>query len=169
MNRSTANVQERQLVQVNQGEPLGFAGVRGVLKVDARQTDGRFVAAVFPEIPPGVLAAPLHRHHNEDEYTYVLEGRLGVQLGAEVITASAGAWVLKPRGQWHTFWNATDAPCRTIEIVSPAGFEQYFDDLAHAVGDVSELMRLNQLYAIDMDLDSVPALCRQFGLTFPQL
>ena len=168
MNRSTASV-EQQVVQANQGETVGFAGVMGLLKIDEPETQGRFVAAVFPEIPPRTLVAPLHRHHNEDEYTCVLEGSLGVQLGDEVITADAGTWVLKPRGQWHTFWNAADVPCRTVEIVSPAGFHRYFRELAAVGGDMTQLTRLNERYAIDMDFDSIPALCQRFGLRFPQL
>jgi mannose-6-phosphate isomerase-like protein (cupin superfamily) len=168
VNRSAASAWQRQVVQENQGETLDFAGVTAVLKIDAAATEGRFVAAVFQAIPPRVLAAPLHRHHNEDEYTCVLEGSLGVQLGDEVITVGARSWVLKPRGQWHTFWNAADVPCRTLEIVSPAGFEQYFRDLA-TVRDVVQLKRLNERYAVDMDFDSVAALCQRFGLRSPQL
>jgi mannose-6-phosphate isomerase-like protein (cupin superfamily) len=172
MNTSTdidPHVAPRKIVQVDEGEILGFAGVMGLLKIDGLDTQGRFAAAVFPEIPPRVLAAPLHRHHNEDEYTYVLAGSLGVQLGDEMITAPAATWVLKPRGQWHTFWNAADVPCRTLEIVSPAGFQQYFRDLAMIGGDMAQLARLNHRYAIDMDFDSIPALCERFGLRFPQV
>ena len=169
MNRAAASIEQRQLVQVNEGDPLGFAGVMGVLKIDGPDTQGRFAAAVFPDIPPRVLAAPLHCHYNEDEYTCVLEGSLGVQLGDEMITAHAGTWVLKPRGQWHTFWNPADVPCRTVEIVSPAGFQQYFRDLAEVGGDMAQLVGLNKRYAIDMDFDSIPALCQRFGLRFPQL
>jgi mannose-6-phosphate isomerase-like protein (cupin superfamily) len=168
VNTSTKSVEQQQILQVNEGETLGFAGVMGLLKIDGPDTQGRFAAAVFPEIPPRVLAAPLHRHHREDEYTYVLEGSLGVQLGDSAITADAGSWVLKPRGQWHTFWNAADVPCRTVEIVSPAGFQQYFRDLAALGGNMAQLARLNERYAIDMDFDSIPALCQRFGLRFPQ-
>jgi mannose-6-phosphate isomerase-like protein (cupin superfamily) len=168
MNRSTPIAEQRQLVQMREGEPLGFAGVVGLLKIDGPDTQGRFAAAAFPEIPPRVLAAPLHRHHHEDEYTCVLDGALGVQLGDSAIVAEAGSWVLKPRGQWHTFWNAADVPCRTIEIVSPAGFQQYFRDLAIVGGDMAQLTQLNARYAIDMDFDSIPALCQRFGLSFPQ-
>ena len=32
------------------------------------------------------------------------------------------------------FWNAGDGPCRILEIISPAGFEHYFDELAAGVG-----------------------------------
>jgi mannose-6-phosphate isomerase-like protein (cupin superfamily) len=168
VNKSTAGVVEAQVIKVNDGETLGFAGVIGLLKVDGPDTQGRFAAVVFPEIPPRVLAAPLHRHHNEDEYTYVLDGSLGVQLGEEMVIAEAGTWVLKPRGQWHTFWNAADQPCRTVEIVSPSGFQQYFRDLADIGGDMAQLTRLNERYAIDMDFGSIPALCERFELIFPQ-
>lgn len=62
-----------------------------------------------------------------------------------MITAQAGTWVLKPRGQWHTFWNAADEPCRTVEIVSPSGFQQYFRDLAEIGGDMAQLARLKSV------------------------
>lgn len=150
------------------GEPLGFAGIVGRLKIGATDTGGRFAVAHFPEIPAHMLAAPLHRHRNEDEYSYVLDGTLSVQLGDQVVAVSPGTWVLKPRGQWHTFWNACDGPCRTIEIVSPAGFEAYFTEVAALGADLGQLARLNAKYAIDMQLESVPALCARHRLRFPQ-
>jgi quercetin dioxygenase-like cupin family protein len=149
------------------GDPLGFAGVVGRLKIHAADTDGRFAVAYFPGIPPHTLGAPLHRHHKEDEYSHVIEGTLSVQLGDEVVTASAGTWVLKPRGQWHTFWNATDLPCRSIEIVSPAGFERYFGEVAAAGGDLERLAHVNGKYSLDMQLESVQRLCARYGLRFP--
>jgi mannose-6-phosphate isomerase-like protein (cupin superfamily) len=166
MNRSTAAV-EQQVIVRNAGEMLGFAGVMGLLKIDGPDTQGRFAAVVFPEILPRVLAAPLHRHRHEDEYTYVLEGSLGIQLGDSAITAGAGSWVVTPRGQWHTFWNNADVPCRTIEIVSPAGFQQYFRDLAGSEGDLSQIARLNERYGIEMDFDSIATLCERYRLRFP--
>jgi uncharacterized cupin superfamily protein len=72
----------------------------------------------------------VHTHANEDEYTYVLEGRVGLQLGDEVIEAGPGDLVFKPRGVAHAFWNAGDEPARMLEIISPAGFENYFRELA---------------------------------------
>ena len=61
-------------------------------------------------MPPRALAAPLHRHMREDEYSFVLEGRMGALLGDEVVEAGPGDLVFKPRDQWHTFWNAGDEP-----------------------------------------------------------
>jgi hypothetical protein len=39
----------------------------------------------------------------------------------------------KPRGQMHTFWNPADRPARVLEIIAPAGFEDYFVDLAEII------------------------------------
>jgi mannose-6-phosphate isomerase-like protein (cupin superfamily) len=118
---------------------------------------------------PRALAAPLHYHHNEDEYSYVLTGTLGALLGDEVATAAPGTWVYKPRHQWHTFWNAGDTPCEIIEVISPAGFENYFREVAAAWGDVSKFAEISRKYALDIDLESVPELCQRFGLTFPRI
>ena len=54
---------------------------------------------------------------------------MGALLGDDVVEAGPGDLVFKPRDQWHTFWNAGDEPCRILEIISPAGFEQFFREL----------------------------------------
>lgn len=149
-------------------EAFDFGGLGVEWKIDARATGGRFSIVHHP-LAPRALAAPLHRHHREDEYSCVLEGSLGALLGDEVVTAGPGAWVFKPRGQWHTFWNAGDAPCRIIEVISPGGFEEYFREVAAAWGDLGAFSRINAKYALDMDFGSVASLCERFGLTFPSL
>jgi mannose-6-phosphate isomerase-like protein (cupin superfamily) len=149
-------------------ESFDFGGLGVQWKIDAGETGRRFSVVHHP-IAPRALAAPLHRHRNEDEYSYVLEGTLGALLGDEVVTAGAGTWVHKPRGQWHTFWNAGDTECRIIEVISPGGFEDYFREVAEAWGDMEAFGRINAKYDLDMDFESVPALCERFGLTFPDL
>ena len=131
-------------------------------------TDARF-AVVHHPMASYALAAPLHRHHNEDEYSYVIRGTLGALLGEEVVTAEAGTWVSKPRGQWHSFWNAGDTLCEIIEVISPAGFENYFREVAASWGDLKRFQEINEKYSLDMNFDSVPRLCERFGLTFPSL
>ena len=81
-------------------------------------------------IPPRSLAAPVHTHTHEDEYSFVLSGRMGVQIGDEVGEAGPGELVAKTRGIPHAFWNSGDEPARLLELISPAGFETYFEELA---------------------------------------
>lgn len=150
------------------GEAFDFGGLGVNWKIDAADTDKRFSVVHHP-IAPRALAAPLHYHHNEDEYSYVLQGTLGALLGDEVVTAGPGTWVFKPREQWHTFWSAGDTECHIIEVISPGGFENYFREVAAAWGDLEKFAEINKKYELDMDFDSVPDLCKRFGLTFPEL
>jgi len=149
-------------------ERAEFGGLGIVWKIDGAHTGDNFSVVHHP-LAPRILAAPLHRHTREDEYSYVITGTLGALLGDEVVTAGPGTWVFKPRNQWHTFWNAGDTPCEIIEIISPAGFEDFFRDLAKvwASGDLSSLGELSQRAGLDMDPASVPGLCARFGVTHP--
>jgi mannose-6-phosphate isomerase-like protein (cupin superfamily) len=52
--------------------------------IDGQRTGGAFSLVEHP-LPARALGAPLHTHRNEDEYSYVLEGRVGVQLGPDVL------------------------------------------------------------------------------------
>jgi quercetin dioxygenase-like cupin family protein len=139
------------------------------------EESGGSVSLVEHPIPARTLVAPLHRHSREDEYSYVLEGRMGAQLGEDVVFAERGDLVFKPRDQWHTFWNAGDEPCRILEIISPAGFEHFFDELgaqmaamnASNPGVVLGGSDLPVRYGIEFQPDSVPRLCQQHGLVFP--
>jgi quercetin dioxygenase-like cupin family protein len=144
---------------------LGSIGVRFML--DGAET-GERVSVVEHPMSPRALAAPLHRHTREDEYSYVTEGKVGALLGDEVVIAGPGDFVFKPRGQWHTFWNAGDEPARIIEIISPAGFERFFAELSDLGGaveaDPQALAELSARYELEMDPSSVPGLLERFGL-----
>lgn len=146
--------------------PLARLGT--IHKVAAEITRGQ-VAIVEHTLPPRALAAPLHRHTREDELSIVLEGRIGALLGGHHVEAGAGAYVWKPRDEWHTFWNAGDTPCEIIELIAPPGFENFFREVAAAWGDMNAFAAINEKYALDMRFDSVPGLCERFGLTFPSL
>jgi mannose-6-phosphate isomerase-like protein (cupin superfamily) len=147
---------------------LGSIGVR--FMIDGEEAEDRFSLVEHP-MGPRALAAPLHRHNREDEYSYVLEGRLGALLGDEVVYGEPGDLVFKPREQWHTFWNAGDEPARILEIISPAGFERFFAELVDLGGSLQaeqqELVELCGRYELEMDPDSVPGLLERFDLRFP--
>jgi mannose-6-phosphate isomerase-like protein (cupin superfamily) len=147
---------------------LGSIGVRFML--DGARSGGGFSLVEHP-MSARALAAPLHRHTREDEYSYVVEGRMGALLGDDVLEAGPGDLVMKPRGEWHTFWNAGDVPCRILEIISPAGFEQFFSELVDLGGVANTppqtLGALCERFGLEMDPGSVPELVQRFGLLFP--
>jgi mannose-6-phosphate isomerase-like protein (cupin superfamily) len=144
---------------------LGSIGVR--FMIDGPEAGERFALVEHP-MSPRALAAPMHLHTREDEYSFVLRGRMGALLGDEVVEAGPGDLVFKPRNQWHTFWNAGDEPCRILEIISPAGFEGFFRELVDMGGvtqaDPEEFVRLRQRYGLEMRPDSVPELLQRLGL-----
>jgi mannose-6-phosphate isomerase-like protein (cupin superfamily) len=144
---------------------LGSIGVR--FMIDGAVTDGGFSLVEHP-MSARALAAPLHRHLREDEYSYVIEGRMGALLGDEVLEAGPGDLVHKPRGEWHTFWNAGDEPCRILEIIAPAGFERFFAELVDlggvAAADPAAMGELCARYDLEMQPDTVPGLLDRFGL-----
>jgi mannose-6-phosphate isomerase-like protein (cupin superfamily) len=147
---------------------LGSIGVRFMIK--GSDVGQRFSLVEHP-MPPRALAAPLHRHTCEDEYSWVIEGRVGALLGEEVVVAGPGELIFKPRGQWHTFWNAGDEPARILEIISPGGFEQFFAELDELGGGTQVrpevFAELCARYQLEMDPGSVPELLERFGLRFP--
>ena len=148
---------------------LGSIGVR--FMIDGRGAGERFSLVEHP-MSPRALAAPLHLHTREDEYSFVLEGRMGAKLGDDVVYAEAGDFVFKPRDQWHTFWNPDDAPCRILEIIAPGGFEHFFDEFASGMAgefDIEQLAELGARYGHHFKPETLPELCAEHGLTHPML
>ena len=100
-----------------------------------------------------------------------MEGRVGALLGDQVVVGSPGDLIFKPRNQWHTFWNAGHERARLLEIISPAGFEQYFAELVALGGSTkaerATLAALAQRYGLEVDAASIPELTTRFGLRFP--
>jgi quercetin dioxygenase-like cupin family protein len=131
-------------------------------------TEGEGFSLVEHPLPPRALGAPRHTHAYEDEYSYVLEGRVGVELGGEVVEAAPGELVLKPRGIPHAFWNAGDEHARLLEIISPAGFERYFREAAPLLAgpepDTAAVSALAARYGLELDFASVPELAERHGL-----
>jgi mannose-6-phosphate isomerase-like protein (cupin superfamily) len=149
---------------------LGAIGARFIMAADP--SHGRFSLVEHPIIPRG-LAPALHLHTREDEYSFVLQGRWGFQLGSEVVYAEAGDLVFKPRNVWHTFWNATEKPARLLEIISPAGFEQFFVELAalreSEPEDLEAVAALHARYGVEVDPGSVARLVAEHGLVAPRV
>jgi quercetin dioxygenase-like cupin family protein len=155
-------------LSATEGERADFPrlGTRFIVRSD--QTDGRF-ALIEHTIPPRALAAPVHTHQNEDEYSYVLAGRMGAMVGDEVVEAGPGELVNKPRGIPHAFWNAGDDEVRLLELISPGGFDRYFDDMAPILAaggapDFEALAAVQARYGLTMDRESIGPLTERFGL-----
>ena len=161
----------QHLVTADDGQSADFPALRNRFVLPADASEGRF-ALVEHRIPPRALAAPTHSHQHEDEYSFVLAGRVGAEVGDKTVEAGPGELIVKPRGIPHAFWNAGDEEARLLEIVSPAGFERYFAEAAPLLSgsgppDREAMAALQGRYGLEMDFDSVGRLCDRHGLERP--
>lgn len=169
--RQAATVRDKMTVRVmgpTGGDTFGaVTAVRDRFMIDGHVSGGGF-SLVEHLMPPRALAAPLHRHSREDEYSYVLEGRVGAFFEDEEVFGNVGDLIFKPRGEWHTFWNAGDAPARILEIISPGGFEQAFREM-HALGealDPASMAEIAERYGVEVDFERTGPIIERHGLTF---
>lgn len=156
-------------IEPGEGESAWLAGYWADFKISGEETGGAF-SVLEHRVDPGLLVVP-HMHTREDEFSFVLEGRIGARVGDRIIEAGAGSYVFKPRGSPHTFWNAWPEPARFVEIIAPPGFERFFADAAphfDAEGgpDFAALTELADRYGTKADWwDWVPELVA----TYPAL
>ena len=168
MTMSTENGSRMQVLGPNDGQILGSPdGVRDRFLIDATASDGRF-SLVEELLAPRSIAAPVHRHSREDEFTFVLEGHVGLLLGDDEVFGEVGDLVSMPRDQWHTFWNASDSPARVLMIISPGGLEELFRALGLMTSepDPETMAALAADYGCDVDFERTGPLMERHGLTF---
>jgi quercetin dioxygenase-like cupin family protein len=129
-------------------------GVTDRFQIEAQESGGHF-ALIEHRMATRALAAPLHLHTREDEYSYVLEGRVGALLGEQEFFGQAGDLIFKPRGQWHTFWNAGDAPARIFTLGAMPSFP-----------DPEALAALAAEYGGQVDFERTLPIIERHGLVF---
>ena len=95
--------------------------------ITSDDTDGRF-SSQSAVLDPHRLVFP-HSHEREDEFTFVHRGRIGGLVGEEETEVEEGGILFKPRGLVHALWNPTDEPAIVVELISPAGFEHFFEEM----------------------------------------
>ena len=125
-------------------------------------------------LPPGMMIPP-HTHTREDECNFVLEGELTCDVGGEIVVAPAGSYVLKPRNVPHALCNTSTEPVRVMEILTPGGFEGYFDEYEQiaskfASGEIDEEERrrsraeLGERYGVTWHDERIPEARARFGI-----
>lgn len=150
--------------------PARSIGAIGVaFRLSGEHTGGQ-VAVVEHPFPVGALVPP-HVHTREDEFSIVTAGRIGFRSGADEVVLEAGGYIVKPRGELHTMWNAGDVEARMIEVITPAGFERFFQELADLVesgaAGPETLAPLAAEYGLFLDPTWVPELMEKYGLDSP--
>jgi mannose-6-phosphate isomerase-like protein (cupin superfamily) len=107
--------------------PVYVLGAEVTIKIPSSDTAGRFT--VFEGCTPPLHGPPLHRHGEQDEWWYILEGEFRFVVDDEEIHARTGDTVFAPRGSRHTFQNIGATPGRTLATVVPGGLDLFFREL----------------------------------------
>lgn len=154
-----------RMIRAGEGEILGSPlGCRDRFLIESKDWGGN-LAVVEHLLAPRAIATPVHRHTKEDEFSLILEGRVWFVADDEEHIAEVGDLVLKPRGEWHTFFNASDAPARLLELISPGGLEEAFRIIDTASADF-DLGPVIAHYGCESDYEATTPLIEKYGLTF---
>jgi quercetin dioxygenase-like cupin family protein len=140
----------------DEADTVHLLGGAITIRLRSGQTDGR-AGMVDQIIPAGFPGPALHVHPDFEETFYVLEGALTFRTGDEVHAGGPGTVAHIPRGVPHTFANPGSAPAHVLVIVTPAGFEAYFEALADEIAEHSGFPPADELVALGIRHGSVPA------------
>ena len=135
-----------KIVSPGEGRTLAVAGGRYTIKASAEDTGGAY-ALIEMFLPPD-SGPPPHLHAREEESFYILEGSVLFQVGADTITAGAGAYVQAPPGLRHSFRNVGAAPARMLMLVTPAGLEKFFEEISQPPGETFSAQTLEKVKEI---------------------
>ncbi len=109
------------------GRPVHVLGNEVIIKISSYDTGGAFT--VFEGQTGPLQGPPLHRHRDQDEWWYILDGEYRFEVDGREIYARAGDTVFAPRGSVHTFQNVGTRPGRTLTTVVPGGVDLFFEEL----------------------------------------
>jgi mannose-6-phosphate isomerase-like protein (cupin superfamily) len=138
---------EALVLNPGEGEELVLGPSRVCIK--AGGSDGLGSLAVLDTtIAPGFPGPVLHLHEKTVDSFYVLEGILTLQLGWRTVEADPGSYALVPPGTPHSFSNPGDEPVRILNLMAPAGFERYLQEVAALGGplDPAQMAEIASTY-----------------------
>ncbi len=132
--------------------------------IDGESTHGR-VSLVGHVIGPRSMAAPMHLHEREDEFSFIISGQVAAISDGHELLAGPGELLVKPRGEWHTFWNPGDEPATLLEIITPAGLEKLFRSFAAGEPTTEALLGMAAEYGCQVDFAATMQLAASKSLS----
>ena len=138
--------QDGVVLGAGEGKTISVLGNPYTYKAAKEKTRGAYALIEHTVAGDG---PPPHIHATEEEAFYVLEGELNVVVGETTATVTAGAFVLVPRGTVHTYSKAGTAAAKVLVIISPAGFEKFFEEIA-GPPDLGKIKALASKYNLEI-------------------
>ena len=126
------STQEPKALAYQPGEAKTVSFGANIVTFLARREDtaGIYSLTEFTLAPPPVPGPSLHSHKDAHEAMYILEGELDVTIGEQTMRMPTGSFVYVPRGMWHTLANPGPGPTKLLIILTPPGYEGFWDEMA---------------------------------------
>lgn len=141
----------------DEGEAIWAFGGLATIKASAESTGGD--VAVIEQLAPLGAGSPLHVHHREHEWFFVIEGELTFWVGGETTVAPAGTFVFGPKGIPHTFMVSSER-ARFLLVAEPAGFDQFM----RAAGEPAPRLEIPPAPTEPPDVAALTALAAEYGI-----
>lgn len=114
-------------VSTDGGKALNILGIPMLIRVWGRDTGGIVSVVESRDVPGG--GPPPHIHRREDETFQILEGEYEWTVGDKKFVAKKGETIFAPRGVAHTYRYLSQAPGRLMCVITPSGFEGFFEEI----------------------------------------
>ena len=114
-------------VPPDSGKKVNILGIPMLIRIHGRDTGGVVSAVESHDVPGG--GPPPHIHHREEETFQILEGEYEFMVGGKTILAKPGTTLFAPRGIAHTYRYLGQTPGRLLCIITPSGFEGFFEEI----------------------------------------
>lgn len=131
------------LINFGEGNSVHVIGVNITIRLYGRDTAG--VLSVIESVDQPGEGPPPHIHHREDETFQILEGQYEFTCGGRTFVASKGATIFAPRGVPHNYRNVGQQPARLMVILTPGGFEGFFEEVGALTPQQQEIPRVIEI------------------------
>lgn len=132
------------------GQQVNILGIPMLIRIHGRDTGGAVSVVESRDVTGG--GPPPHIHHREDETFQIIEGEYEWTVGDKTFVAKKGETIFAPRGVPHTYRYLGKSPGRLMCVLTPAGFEGFFED----IGALSPLQQ--------QDIPRVLEIANKYGL-----
>jgi quercetin dioxygenase-like cupin family protein len=132
------------------GRKINILGIPMVIRLHGSATNGVVSAVESHDVSGG--GPPPHIHHREDETFQILEGEYEWTVGDQKFVAQKGTTIFAPRGIPHTYRYLGPTPGRLMCVITPAGFEGFFEAVAALTSQQQQ------------DIPRVTEIAKSFGL-----
>ncbi len=117
------NHRDPLILEEGQGRTYNFGTMTAIFKADENETNEKYSVSEW-WLEPNSDGPGAHRHEDNDEVFYVIEGTTSILIGDKWANAEKGTFIRIPAKTIHDFKNETDKKTGVLNFFIPGGFER---------------------------------------------